>query len=201
MTKPWTDEDVIAWKQACEAHGVDPILLLKCIAHESGADPAAIHSYRDAHGGLHDGAAGLIQVMPDNLGPLGFHGSPRQFAALTVARQAPFVGRFLGWFKAVRGKGLRGVYCCLFLPAYIDVAEEQPRKALCGAAGPRATDYAANINFDTTDEHGHRKGFICGADLERAAEVAFSQCPVAQDVARRLEAMRAPPASPPPPNV
>lgn len=198
--KLWTDADVEAWKEACAAHGVDPILLLKCSAHESGCSPAAIHKWTDPKTKvIHYGAAGLIQVEPANLSPLGFHGSPLEFAQLTVEEQMRFNANYLGWFPAMRGRGLAGIYCGLFLPALIHVADEHPDEPLCGARGPFAEFYEGNDVFDAPDAEGKRKGYITGEDLARAAEIAFASSDVARDVAKRIspQPITLPPPAPP----
>lgn len=183
----WTDADVEAWKHACAVHGIDPILLLKCAAHESGCNPSAIHKWTDPRTGeVHYGAAGLIQVEPGNLSPLGFHGSPLEFSQLSVEEQMRFNGNYLGWFPALRGKGLAGLYCGLFLPALIAVADAHIDEPLCGARGPFAEFYEPNIVFDVPDAGGKRKGYITAYDLVRAAEAAFASSEVARAIAAKL---------------
>lgn len=81
----WTEADARAFLEAVQPTGVPLEAVLAVYAAESNLDPAA--------------SSGVAWGLPQAQGPLlraaGFSGSPASFADLSVAEQAPFIGRML----------------------------------------------------------------------------------------------------------
>lgn len=81
----WSDEDMRAFVKAVEASGVPLDAALQVYAAESGLDPAASSGI----------AWGIPQFTAQTLRGLGYSGDGPSFGRLSVAEQAPWIGRLL----------------------------------------------------------------------------------------------------------
>lgn len=79
------------------------------ISLESGWNPRARNPVSDA--------SGLIQFMPATLKILGWHQGAAAFRELSIAEQAPWVGKYLSGLPRWRVPG--DTYLAVFAPAYV----------------------------------------------------------------------------------
>lgn len=173
----WSDEDMRAFVKAVEASGVPLDAALQVYASESGLDPAASSG----------SAWGLAQIIGQTLRGIGYQGDGPSFGALTVAQQAPWIGRLLN--SQVRYLGYTpqtavDLYAVNFWP----VAAKTQQDVLVVRDSRLAKErqaYAANAPLDRT-----KKGWIDRADLQaslnRIAKLPALQR--AREQARRLAA-------------
>lgn len=93
----WSDDDMRAFRAHVEASGVPLDAALQVYASESGLDPAASSGI----------AWGIAQITGQTLRGIGYRGDGASFAALSVAEQAPWIGRLLKSQVAYLGYPIR----------------------------------------------------------------------------------------------
>lgn len=184
----WSDDDYRALIWLGDRLHADPLDLLSVSMNESGSNPSAENP--NGH------AAGLWQAMPFILPGMGYHGSPDDFARLTVAQQIPY---WFAYYRPYAGRlvNAAAVYCATFEPAYVRHARD-PEFVMCGLPAAQRTDgkpgrvnpflsddrnalyYRSNIGFDPQP----RKGWIQVSDLTAAIKRACAGAQWAQHVAK-----------------
>lgn len=149
----WSDDDMRAFKSAVEASGVPLDVALQVYASESGLDPAASAGT----------AWGLPQFIESTLRGLGWKDAPSRFAQLSVAQQAPWIGRLLKSQVAYLGyvpQTAVELYAVNFWPAAAKRREDVILVRDSQDARERRA-YAANAGLDRA-----RKGWIAREDLQ-----------------------------------
>jgi len=173
----WTDDDMRAFRKAVEASGVPLDAALQVYAAESGLDAAAS-----------SGAAwGIAQITAQTLRGIGYGGDGPTFGTLSVADQAPWIGRLLksqvGYLGYTPQTAVE-LYAVNFWPKAAKTRENiivvRDSKDAREAAA-----YRGNAGLDAK-----KKGWITRDDLRVRLE-KFSKLPAlvrAREQARRLAA-------------
>jgi len=173
----WTDDDMRAFKKAVEPSGVPLEAALAVYAAESGLDAAAS-----------SGAAwGIAQITAQTLRGLGYPHDGPTFGTLSVAEQAPWIGRLLKSQVAYLGytpQNAVDLYAVNFWPKAAKLREDvivvRDSKDAREAAA-----YRGNAGLDAK-----KKGWITRDDLRLRLE-KFDKLPAlvrAREQLRRLAA-------------
>lgn len=173
----WSDEDMRAFRKAVEASGVPLDAALQVYAAESGLDAAAS-----------SGAAwGIAQITAQTLRGIGYGGDGPSFGTLSVADQAPWIGRLLKSQVAYLGytpQTAVDLYAVNFWPKAAKLREDVI--VVRDSKDPReAAAYRGNAGLDQK-----KKGWITRDDL-RVRLDKFGKLPAlmrAREQARRLAA-------------
>jgi hypothetical protein len=173
----WSDDDAKAFVSHVQALGVPLEAALQVYAAESGLDP-------QASSGI---AWGLAQFTGKTLKWLGWQRSAAEFGGLTVAEQAPWIGKLLKAQVAMLGRvpnSALDLYVLNFWPkaaraGYDVILVRDSREAQERAA------YEANKGFDRAS-----KGYITRGDLQTALDrvVHLPALAKVQEQIRRLAA-------------
>jgi len=153
----WSDEDARAFVAHVQALGVPLEAALQVYASESGLDP-------QASSGI---AWGLAQFTGKTLKGLGWQRSAAEFGGLSVAEQAPWIGKLLKAQMAMLGRvpsSALDLYVLNFWPKaarakYDVILVRDSREALERQA------YEKNKGLDRTG-----KGYITRGDLQTALD-------------------------------
>lgn len=147
--RPWTASDAEAFVDAVAPTGVPLDAALAVYAAESGLDPAASSGV----------AWGICQAIAGTLKAIGWTRPAKEFAALRVSEQAPWVGRLIAYQIRAIGftpKSSLDLYVANFSPL-----AARNHSDVIYRAGTNA--YDKNRNLDQG-----KKGFIDRADLAAA---------------------------------
>lgn len=172
----WSDDDMRAFLAAVQGAGVPVDTVLPVYAAESGLDPAASSGI----------AWGLAQFTEPTLRGFGWRNGGPAFGGLTVAQQAPYIGRLLKTQVTTLGRvptDSVDLYAVNFWPESAKRGDQIILMRDSRVAKERAA-YAGNRNLDKA-----RKGWIDRDDLKAALERApKSVLEHARAQARRLAA-------------
>ena len=173
----WSDDDMKAFVKAVDAAGVPLDAAFEVYASESGLDPAASSG----------NAWGIAQITGQTLRGLGYPSDGASFGGLSVAEQAPWIGRLLKSQVAYLGYKPRDavdLYAVNFWPKAAKTREEVILVRDSKDAR-EAGAYRANAGLDRA-----KKGTITRDDL-RVSLQKIARLPAlarAREQARRLAA-------------